>query len=183
MFYVSKALTVHIKSAYNQHISKYQLAHHLPNIRFFGVCRNFADFLNLIPVLRRFRIIRHQRQEALHSTLFINTPLVIRGTDKNKLLAIIKPTQTGINRNKYTFCVLKSLEPKIIQTPAASLSQAKFFKFLSKFLKSHETVPLRNVKEITSGYESAPINNIQNCGGLYLLLHCSLQYYGASLTV
>ncbi len=24
---------------------------------------------------------------------------------------IIKPTQTGINRNKYTFCIMKSLEP------------------------------------------------------------------------
>jgi hypothetical protein len=39
------------------------------------------------------------------------TLLVIRGTDKNKQLTIVKPTQNGINRNKYTFCVLKSLEP------------------------------------------------------------------------
>jgi hypothetical protein len=39
------------------------------------------------------------------------TPLVIRGTDKNKQLTVIKPTQTGINRNKYTFSILKSLEP------------------------------------------------------------------------
>jgi hypothetical protein len=42
----------------------------------------------LIPILRRFRIIRHQRQAALHSTLFNYTPLVIRGTDKNKQLTI-----------------------------------------------------------------------------------------------
>ncbi len=33
------------------------------------------------------------------------------GTDKNKQLTIVKPTQNGINRNKYTFCILKSLEP------------------------------------------------------------------------
>jgi hypothetical protein len=39
------------------------------------------------------------------------TPLVIGGTDKNKQLSIIKPMQTGINRNKYTFYILKSLEP------------------------------------------------------------------------
>jgi hypothetical protein len=54
----------------------------------------------LIPILRRFRIIRCNRQAALHSALFIYTPLVLGGTDKNKQLAIITPTQTGINRNK-----------------------------------------------------------------------------------
>jgi hypothetical protein len=53
-----------------------------------------------IPILRRFRIIRCNRQAALHSGLFNYTPLVLGGTDKNKQLAIIKPTQTGINRNK-----------------------------------------------------------------------------------
>ncbi len=37
---------------------------------------------------------------CFHSALFNNTPLVIWGTDKNKQLTIIKPTQTGINRNK-----------------------------------------------------------------------------------
>jgi hypothetical protein len=41
-----------------------------------------------------------QRQAALHSALFNYTPLVSRGTSKNKQLTIIKPTQTGINRNK-----------------------------------------------------------------------------------
>jgi hypothetical protein len=45
------------------------------------------------------------------STLFNSTPRVIVGTDKNKQLTIIKPTQTGINRNIRTFCILKSLEP------------------------------------------------------------------------
>jgi hypothetical protein len=48
---------------------------------------------------------------ALHSPLFNYTPLVIRGTDKNKQLTINKPTQNGINHNKYTFCVLISLDP------------------------------------------------------------------------
>jgi hypothetical protein len=52
-----------------------------------------------------------QPAAALHSTLFNYTPLVIGGTDKNKQLTIIKPTQTGIHRNKYTFCTIKSLEP------------------------------------------------------------------------
>ena len=50
------------------------------------------------------------------------TPLVIRRTSKNKQLTIIKPTQTGINRNKWPFCTIKSLEPLKIQTPAAPLS-------------------------------------------------------------
>ncbi|MFN9960609.1 MAG: hypothetical protein ACK55I_46600, partial [bacterium] len=65
--------------------------------------------------LRRFRIIRCNRKAALHSALINYTPLVIRRTDKNKQLTIVKPTQTGINRNKNTFYVLKSLEPKKIQ--------------------------------------------------------------------
>ncbi len=99
-------MAVHIKSDYNQHSSKY----HLPQAQY-GVCRTQANFLCMVPIRRRFRIIRHQRQAALHSALFNYTPLVIRGTDKNKQLSIVKPTQNGINRNKYTFCLLKSLEP------------------------------------------------------------------------
>jgi hypothetical protein len=43
--------------------------------------------------------------------MFNYTPLVIRRTSKNKQLTIVKPTQTGIYRNKYTFCTIKSLEP------------------------------------------------------------------------
>ncbi len=84
---------------------------HTACTKFYGACRNYADFLNMIPILRRFRIISHQRQAALHSSLFNYTPLVNRGTHKNKQLTIVKPTQNGINRNKYTFSVLKSWEP------------------------------------------------------------------------
>jgi hypothetical protein len=66
--------------------------------------------------LRRFslpdtniRPIQNNKALAASSftfNLFNYTPLVIRRTDKNKQL-----THTGINRNKYTFYVLKSLEP------------------------------------------------------------------------
>jgi hypothetical protein len=44
--------------------------------------------------------MRRNQQAALNSALFNYTPLVIGGTDKNKQLNIVKPTQTGINRNK-----------------------------------------------------------------------------------
>ncbi len=57
-------------------------------------------FFYLKPILCRFRIIRCNRQAALQSVMFNYTPLVIRGTDKNKQLTNIKPRQTGINRNK-----------------------------------------------------------------------------------
>ncbi len=70
-----------------------------------------ANFVYLMLILRRVRIIGSKRQAAFHSALFNNTPLVIRGTSNNKQLTIIKPKQTGINRNKYTFCTIKSLEP------------------------------------------------------------------------
>ncbi len=38
-------------------------------------------------------------------------PLVISGDWQKYAANIIKPAQTGINRNKYTFCTKKSLEP------------------------------------------------------------------------
>ncbi len=44
--------------------------------------------------------MRSNRQAALNSRLFNYIPLVIGGSDKNKQLTIIKPTRTGINRNK-----------------------------------------------------------------------------------
>jgi hypothetical protein len=57
----------------------------------------------MVPILRRFRIVRCKQQAALHSALFNYTPLGIRRTDKNKQLTIVKPTQTGINRKKINF--------------------------------------------------------------------------------
>ncbi len=59
--------------------------------------QNLQKLFYLIGILRRFKC---NRQAALHSALFNNTPLVIGETDKNKQLTIIKPTQTGINGNK-----------------------------------------------------------------------------------
>jgi hypothetical protein len=70
-----------------------------------------TTFFYLMPLLRRFRIKRCKRQAALHSALFNYTPLVIGGTDKNKQLTNFKPTETGINRNKYTFAVLNHWSP------------------------------------------------------------------------
>jgi hypothetical protein len=49
-------------------------------------------FFYLIPILRRFRIIRCNRQATLHSALFNYAPFVIGGTNKNKQLNIIKLT-------------------------------------------------------------------------------------------
>jgi hypothetical protein len=95
-------------SACYLHISKYHLAHCRLNTRFYGACRTYTKFFYSVLILCRFRIRRCKRQAALHSALFYYTPLVIRGTSKNKQLTIIKPTQTGINRHKYTFCTIKS---------------------------------------------------------------------------
>ncbi len=62
--------------------------------------KNLRQLFLLDPILRRFRIIRCNRQVALHSAMFNYAPLVIGGADKNKQLTNIKPTQTDINRNK-----------------------------------------------------------------------------------
>jgi hypothetical protein len=57
-----------------------------------------------------------QNNKALTASSFTFNPLQIystcnKGTDKNKQLTFVKPTQNGINCNKSTFCVLKSLNP------------------------------------------------------------------------
>jgi hypothetical protein len=75
----------------------------------------------LIPILRRFRLIGCTRQAALLSALFIYTPHVIGGTDKNKQLTIVKQTQIGINRNEL-FALLNIGGPQNFQKPVASLS-------------------------------------------------------------
>jgi hypothetical protein len=56
-----------------------------------------------MPILCRFRKTRCNWQAALPSALFNYTPLVIGGTDYYKQLTIVKPTQTGIIRNKQNF--------------------------------------------------------------------------------
>ena len=56
----------------------------------------------------------------IYSAQFNYTPLVIRRTDKNKQLTIVKPTQTGINRNKLTI-----LHYKIIGAPEKFKNQPR----------------------------------------------------------
>jgi hypothetical protein len=81
---------------------------------------------------------------------------VIRGTDKNKQLTIIKPTQIGINRKKYTFNILKSLEPsKKFKYQPRPLVRPSFVNFCQHFLNlSHETVPLNGYIVIIGEHES-----------------------------
>ncbi len=64
--------------------------------------------------------------------------------DRQKYAAhIIKPTQTAINRKKYTFCITKLSEPPKMLKPVASLIWAWFCKFQNFLYLSHETVPLK----------------------------------------
>ncbi len=48
---------------------------------------------------------------TLSPVLLYSSPLVISGEWQKYAAHIVKPTQTGIKRNKYTFCIMKSLEP------------------------------------------------------------------------
>ncbi len=72
------------------------------NLLLFSVDYFLCKFWQLFSLVFAAFIIpvRCNRQAALLSALFNYTPLVIGGTDKNKQLTIIKPAQTGINRNK-----------------------------------------------------------------------------------
>jgi hypothetical protein len=68
-----------------------------------SLMQNLRQLFLLDQILSRFRIVRCNRQAAVHSAMNNYTPLVIGsggGADKNKQLTNIKPSQTGINRNK-----------------------------------------------------------------------------------
>jgi hypothetical protein len=92
-------------------------------------------FFYLIPILRRFRIIRCNRQAALHSAMFNYTPLVIRGTDKNKQLTIIKGTQAW-DIFVFFFTQIKSLYALGEFSKKNSLS---FLRFSPEFRSSKHT--------------------------------------------
>jgi hypothetical protein len=123
------------------HISKYYLVHCRPDTWFYGVCRTYPNFFYFIPILCRFRIIICMQQAALLSGLFNYTPLVIRRSDKNKQLTIIKPTQTGTN-----FLLSKIIgAPKKFKTQARPLVRSSYVNFCQYFWNlSHETVPLKH---------------------------------------
>ncbi len=67
-----------------------------------GLCKVYANAAeeNKQQIQRQLLLVQY-KQEA-NPLLLMNkyTPLVISRNDKNKQLTIIKPTQTGINRNK-----------------------------------------------------------------------------------
>ncbi len=88
--------------------------------------------------------MRSNEQAALHSVLFNYTPLVIGGTDKNKQLTIIKPMQTGINRNKMNFLNYKIIEASTkFKNKPSPLVRPSSVNFCQHFFNlSHETVPL-----------------------------------------
>ncbi len=113
----------------------------------YGVCRTYSNFLCIVPILRWFRIVRCNWQAALHSALFNYNPLVIWGTSKNKQLTIIKPTQTGIYRNKYTLLPYKIIgASKKFKHQSRPLVRSSSLNFGPNFWNlSHETVPLKDL--------------------------------------
>ncbi len=86
----------------------------------------------------KYRIIRCNRQAVLHSALFCYTPLVGSCGSWQKYAAhIIKAMQTGINRNKYTFCIMKSSKPpKNLKTRRYPLLRPSSLNFCKIFWKS-----------------------------------------------
>ena len=66
-----------------------------------SLMQNLRQLFLLDPILCRFRIVRCNRQAALHSAMNNYTPLVIGGADKNKqlpLLSQLKLALTAINK-------------------------------------------------------------------------------------
>jgi hypothetical protein len=82
------------------HIGKYPLAALLANTRFYIVCRKYADFFYVIPMLRRFRVKICNRQAPVQ--LYYYTPLVISEDRQNKQL-------TFLSQGKLALTAIKSL--------------------------------------------------------------------------
>ncbi len=100
----------------------------------------------MVPILRLFRIVRCNRQAALHSALFNYTPLVIRRTSKNKQLTIISQHKLALTAINELFALyIKSLEPlKKFKHQPRPLVRSRSLKFGQNFWNlSHETVPLK----------------------------------------
>ncbi len=74
-------------------------------------CANFTPtpYLGKWQIQRQKLLVQYKQQANLLLSMHNYTPLVIRGNFK-KTFNIIKPVQTLINCQKYTFCVTKSLE-------------------------------------------------------------------------
>jgi hypothetical protein len=79
----------------------------MPNTRFYGACRTYAFFLSLDSSITP---IQNNEMQAGSSFTFSPvqlqyTPLVIGGTDKNKQLTILKPTQLALTAINILFAL------------------------------------------------------------------------------
>ncbi len=133
-----------------------------------SLMQNLRQLFLLDPILCRFRIVRCNRQAALPSAMNNYTPLVIEGADKNKQLTNMKPTQTGINRNKWTFLNYKIIgAPKKFKNQLRPLDRPGSVNFCQNFWNlSHETVPLRPRYRITSRVTNDVASPLFCCGSV-----------------
>jgi hypothetical protein len=65
-----------------------------------GLCKFYANAGGKQQIQRQLLLVQFKQQANPLLSMNKNTPFVISRNDKNKQLTIIKPTQTGINRNK-----------------------------------------------------------------------------------
>jgi hypothetical protein len=112
-----------------------------------GLCKFFDNAGGKQQIQRQLLLVQYKQQANPLLSMNNYTPLVVSRNDKNKQLAIIKPKQTSINRNKDTFCIIKSSEtlknktnqPRPLVTPSS-------VNFCQHFLNlSRETVPLKRL--------------------------------------
>jgi hypothetical protein len=80
-----------------------------------GLSKFYANAGGKQSILRQPLLVQYKHQTNPLWPINNYTPLVISRNGKNKQPNIVKPTQTGINRNKYTFCIMKSSEQTEIE--------------------------------------------------------------------
>ncbi len=74
-----------------------------------GLCKLYANAGGKWPLQHRPFLVQYKKQANPLLSMHNYTSLVISRNDKNKQLTS-KPMQTRINCEKYTFCIIKSLE-------------------------------------------------------------------------
>jgi hypothetical protein len=75
-----------------------------------GFCKFYANAGGKRPKQRRPLLVRYKHQNNPHLSMHNYIPLVISANDKDKQLTLLSQHKLAFNREKYTFCVIKSLD-------------------------------------------------------------------------
>jgi hypothetical protein len=75
-----------------------------------GFCKFYANAGEKRPIQRRPLLVQYKHQNNPHLSMHNYIQLVINGNDKDKQLTVLSQHKLAFNHEKYTFCIVTSLE-------------------------------------------------------------------------